>query len=92
MCFVLCSNVVTCKNGIRIVELRFLPEGCVCHHWEFPDENPPAEFAVCVDDLHNLAMPENGVEMVLLAEDDAGNVMKRRVKASILHGQSLPCS
>jgi hypothetical protein len=86
------SNVVHCTNGIRVVELRYIPEGCVCHHWEFLHENPPTEFEVSIEDLHHLVIPENGAEMALVIEDDAGNVVKRRVTPNILLRQSASVS
>ena len=29
-------------RGLRLIELRSLPEGVVFHHWEFLQEHPPA--------------------------------------------------
>jgi len=59
----------------------------VGHHWEFLDESPPTEFEVFIDDLRHLVVPDNGAEMVLLVEDDHGNVLKRRVTSSVLRSR-----
>ena len=67
--------------GIRLVELR---KGSVCHHWEFLAENPPTEFTICIDDVHHLVI-ENDVEVVVVVEDSAGAILKRKLLPDELH-------
>jgi len=69
------SNVVWSAVGLRLIELR---KGSVCHHWEFLAENPPTEFTISIDDVHHLTI-ENDVEVVVVVEDSAGAVLKRKL-------------
>jgi len=73
--------VVRSAVGLRLVELR---KGSVCHHWEFLTENPPTEFTVSVDDLHHIKI-ENDVELVVVVEDSAGAILKRKLLLDELH-------
>lgn len=61
--------------GLRLVELR---KGSVCHHWEFLAENPPTEFIVVIDDVRHLVI-ENEVELIVVVEDSAGAILKRKL-------------
>lgn len=61
--------------GLRLIELR---KGSVCHHWEFLAENPLTEFTVSLDEVRHVTV-ENDVELVVVVEDDAGAVFKRKL-------------
>ena len=76
------SSVIRSAVGIRLVELR---KDSVCHHWEFLAENPPTEFVVSIDDVPHLAI-DNDVEMVVVVEDNAGVILKRKFLPDELHG------
>jgi len=67
--------VVRSAVGLRLVELR---KGSVCHHWEFLAENPPTEFIVVIDDVRHLVI-ENEVELIVVVEDSAGAILKRKL-------------
>jgi len=75
------SSVVRSTVGLRLVELR---KGSVCHHWEFLTENPPTEFTISIDDVRHLVI-EKDVEMVVVVEDSAGAILKRKLLPDELH-------
>jgi len=68
------SSVIRSPVGIRLVELR---KGSVCHHWEFLAEKPPTEFVVSIDAVPHLVI-DNDVELVVVVEDSAGAIVKRK--------------
>ena len=63
---------------LRLVELRSIPEGIVFHHWEFLHDKPPSEFQLRLSEIEELY--PNGTEFTMLAEDNYGNLLKRRLK------------
>ena len=40
-------------RGLRLIELRSLPEGVVFHHWEFLQDQPPTGMVTCLLPLAN---------------------------------------
>lgn len=48
-----CSGVVRASGdrGLRLIELRSLPEGVVFHHWEFLQDHPPTGMSALVVNL-----------------------------------------
>jgi len=75
-------SVIRSAVGIRLVELR---KGSVCHHWEFLAENLPTEFVISIDAVPHLVI-DNDVEMVVVVEDSAGAVLKRKFLPDELRG------
>ena len=77
------SCVLRCTTGLRLVELRSLPEGVVLHHWEFLHDRPPMRFRlrhVEISRFCGAAAREVGV----LAEDEYGNIFKKKIPLSVL--------
>lgn len=64
--------------GLRLVEMRKDPEGVVFHHWEFLHNPPPMTFTLKVSRVHN--MPPCATTVVVLIEDNRGNILKRKMK------------
>jgi len=60
------------------VEMRKDPEGIVFHHWEFLHNPPPITFTLKVSRVHN--MPSSATTVVVLIEDNRGNILKRKMK------------
>jgi len=81
LCVCVYSNVVSSAVGLRLIELR---NACVCHHWEFIAENPPTEFTISIDEVRHLTI-ESDMEVVVVVEDSAGTVLKRKLSPDELH-------
>ena len=82
VCF---SSQIEAKSGLRLVELRSVPEGVVFHHWEFLTDRPPTTFRIKHSEI--LTLSPTAQEFTVLAEDSFGNVMKK--KFSMVEIQSL---
>lgn len=61
-----------------MVELRGDPEGVVFQHWEFLQLVPHADFTLKLSRVKNL--PEKAQSVTVLAVDNYGNIMKKKVK------------
>jgi len=72
VCVCGCSSTIRSSAGLRLVELR---KGSVCHHWEFVADNGPTEFIVNIDEVRHLVV-ENDTEVVVVAQDDSGAILK----------------
>ncbi|GFS26653.1 metalloprotease [Elysia marginata] len=66
--------------GLRLVELRTDPEGCVFHHWEFLNQTPPTEFTLKRSKV--TGMPDEAPTVTVMAQDSYGNIMKKRFKVA----------
>ncbi|KAK3753599.1 hypothetical protein RRG08_010018 [Elysia crispata] len=66
--------------GLRLVELRTDPEGCVFHHWEFLNQTPPTEFTLRRSKV--TGMPVEAPTVTVMAVDSYGNIMKKRFKVA----------
>ena len=78
------SNLIISDAGLRIVELRSLPEGVVFHHWEFLNDRPPTSFRLKYSEIKSLASPTM-LEFTVLAEDCYGNVLKKKMGLAEIH-------
>lgn len=76
-------NRIRCPSGLRLIELRTVPDGAVFHHWEFLHDPPPVQFILDPEEIREFA-PGIGGEIGLLAEDDAGNILKKKITLSDL--------
>lgn len=63
--------------GLRLAELRTIPEGVVFHHWEFLQDKPPLEFKL--DRTEVASLSKDAKEVTLVAIDGGGNVLKTKV-------------
>ncbi|WAR02650.1 YK66-like protein [Mya arenaria] len=77
----LSGSRIKSSYGFRLVELRSDPEGVVFHHWEFLSETPPTEFTLKTSRLKNV--PKDAKTVSILAEDNVGNVFKKRVDLEV---------
>lgn len=77
------GNLIRCPSGLRLIELRTVPDGAVFHHWEFLHNPPPVQFILDPEEIREFA-PGIGGEIGLLAEDDAGNILKKKITLSDL--------
>ncbi|GFO01130.1 Zinc metalloproteinase [Plakobranchus ocellatus] len=66
--------------GLRLVELRTDPEGCVFHHWEFLNPAPPTEFILRKSKVTD--MPTEAPTVTVMAVDSYGNILKKRFKVA----------
>jgi len=83
------SNTVLCPHGLRLIELRGVPDGAVCHHWEFLQPQPPTRFYLDAREISKLVSPSGSTEVSLLVEDDCGNILKKKINIASLR---LRCS
>ena len=75
------SSKLKSNYGFRLVELRSDPEGVVFHHWEFLSETPPTDFTLKLSRLKNV--PQDAKTVSILAEDNVGNVFKKKVQLEV---------
>lgn len=69
-----------------------MPEGAVCHHWEFLHLQPPTQFVLDPSELNQLVSSPGEVvrEVVILVEDDKGNILKKKISLTDLIQHSTP--
>lgn len=81
----LARNLIRCPSGLRLIELRTVPDGAVFHHWEFLHNPPPVQFVLNPEEIHEFSPGViGGGEIGLLVEDDAGNILKKKITLSDL--------
>ena len=80
--FLTSSPLVSSASGLRVLELRTLPDSVVFHHWEFLHKSPPTQFRLKYKEVKELA--PNAAEITLVAEDIYGNILKKKIQLSTL--------
>ncbi|XP_074643489.1 uncharacterized protein LOC141900467 [Tubulanus polymorphus] len=76
------KNMVTSLYGLRIVELRSIPEGVVIRHWEFSGPASAKYFRIDGEEAKNKS--QNALMVSVIAEDERGNVIKKKVQTAEL--------
>ena len=77
MIAVSCRFTILSDFGLRLIELRTLPDGVVFHHWEFLHSHPPKSFRLRYAELVPLC--QGGQEVTVIAEDNYGNILKHKL-------------
>ena len=84
--------MIESNTGLRLVEIRSLPENMVLHHWEFLHARPPKRFYLQYLELQEITL--NATEVTVIAEDSYGNIVKKKIKLESLKtdGACMPQS
>ncbi|CAH1801671.1 unnamed protein product [Owenia fusiformis] len=83
------GDMLHSSSGLRVIELRTVPDGMVFHHWEFLSGIPPITFKLKAVEIAGLSSQHSLKEFTVLAEDSFGNLLKKKVSLTEIANASF---